>query len=127
MLIPHLVLMDVPVRKVAAGEALLEEGTHGTSVFVLQEGEVRVTVGGREITYICERGAVFGEMAVLLGRPRGATVTAVTDSSFFVIDDLLPFLRRDPEVSLFLLRMLAQRIAEMDEMIAERNRWWHIF
>lgn len=127
MLIPHLLLMDVPVRTIPAGVSFLEEGTNGTNVFVLQEGEVRVTVGGREITFISERGAVLGEMAVLLDRPRGATVTTVAQSSFFVIDDLFSFLREDPELSRFLLRMLAQRIEEMNALISERSRWWQIF
>jgi CRP-like cAMP-binding protein len=127
MLIPHLVLMNVPLRKVPAGVSLLEEGTPGKSVYVLEEGEVRITVGGREITYISERGAVFGEMAALLDRPRGATVTAVSDSRFFVIDDFLAFLRRDADLSLFLLRVLAQRIDEMNAQVAERSRWWQIF
>jgi CRP/FNR family transcriptional regulator len=127
MLIPHLMLMDVPVRTVPAGGVLLQEGTSGTNVFVLREGEVRVTVGEKEITYISERGAVLGEMAVLLGRPRGATVTAVSESSFFVIEDLRSFLRQDPELSWFLLQLLAQRIDEMNTLLTERHRWWHIF
>lgn len=127
MLIPHLVLMDVPVRTIPAGGTLLEEGTSGTNVFVLREGEVRVTVGEREITFISERGAVFGEMAVLLGCPRAATVTAVAESSFFVIEDLRSFLRQDPELSWFLLQLLAQRIVEMNVLLTERHRRWHIF
>lgn len=79
MLIPHLVLTDVPIRKVPAGEQLIGEGSHGTSAFVLQEGEVRIDIGGKQIIFISDRGAIFGEMAILLNRPRGATVTAVQD------------------------------------------------
>ena len=127
MLIPQLVLMDIPVREFTAGEMLIEEGDPGTSVFVLEDGEVSVVIDGNPITTVDRKGAIFGEMSALLGRSRSATVTTTTESSFYVIEDLMTFLRQHPEMSLFLLKLLAQRVDGMNMQITEKKRWWQVF
>ena len=127
MLIPQLVLMDLPVQEFPAGDLLIEEGSPGTSVYVLEEGEVTIDIEGTEITRVNAKGAIFGEMSALLGRSRGATVKTSTTSTFYVIDDLLTFLRQNPEMSLLLLKLLAQRVDKMNQQVAEKKKWWKIF
>ena len=66
-------------------------------------------------------------MSALLGRSRSATVKVTTDSKFYVIDDLMVFLRQHPEMSLFLLKLLAQRVDGMNMQVTEKRRWWQVF
>ncbi|MFB3854399.1 MAG: cyclic nucleotide-binding domain-containing protein [Vicinamibacterales bacterium] len=69
-----------------AGEAIVRQGSAGESLFVVCRGCVRVTVdpGGREVATIGE-GGYFGEMSLLTGEPRTATVSAVGDCSVLEI------------------------------------------
>jgi small-conductance mechanosensitive channel/CRP-like cAMP-binding protein len=67
-------------RLYGAGQTVVREGEAGDSLFVVATGRVRVTSGeGRaEVATIAE-GGYFGEMSLLTGAPRSATVSAVTD------------------------------------------------
>lgn len=68
-------------RLFAAGEAIVREGKPGSSMFVIERGQVVVTVAPGVIP-VAELGpgAFFGEMSLLTGNPRNATVRAVEDS-----------------------------------------------
>jgi len=73
----------------AAGERIIEEGDAGDSFFVIDRGEVEIrkTLGGelRPLARLME-GQFFGEMALLTGESRTATVVAATDVDLFTID-----------------------------------------
>ena len=73
----------------AAGERIIEEGAAGDSFFVVDRGEVEVSkeLGGvrRTLARLME-GQFFGEMALLTGEPRAATVVAATDVDLFTLD-----------------------------------------
>ena len=67
-------------QRCASGQLLMREGEAGASFAVLTEGRVeisRATPGGAEVLAEAQAGAVLGELALLRGEPRGATVTAV--------------------------------------------------
>ena len=74
------------VRPLQAGEAVFEEGAPGDAWYVLYDGAVEVAkaAGGTD-RVIAELGprACFGEMAILDGSPRSATVRAVAASVAF--------------------------------------------
>ena len=61
--------MDFPV-----GRVLCTEGTHGGDFFILESGAADVTRGGKKIATM-QSGDFFGEIAVIDGGPRTATVT----------------------------------------------------
>ena len=64
----------------AAGEAIVAEGDAGDSMFVLARGEAAVTLSQTEgVVATLRAGAFFGEMSLLTGDARSATVSAVTD------------------------------------------------
>jgi small-conductance mechanosensitive channel/CRP-like cAMP-binding protein len=64
----------------AAGEAIVRQGQAGTSLFVLVRGEASVTLTGTQGEVARLRsGDVFGEMSLLTGEARTATVAAATD------------------------------------------------
>jgi len=73
-------------RMYGAGEAIVRQGSAGNSLFVVCRGRVRVTVdpGAREVATIDE-GGWFGEMSLLTGEPRTATVSAVGDCAVLEI------------------------------------------
>jgi CRP-like cAMP-binding protein len=60
------------------GTVVAHEGEPGVGLFVVLEGECEVTVGGRRKAKLGP-GDFFGEIALLDGGPRSATVTALTD------------------------------------------------
>jgi small-conductance mechanosensitive channel/CRP-like cAMP-binding protein len=116
-------LSDEELRKVmarsrplhyAAGERVIEEGSPGDSFFIIDRGQVVVSkkLGGtvREIARLME-GQFFGEMALLTGERRSATIEAVTDVDLFMIDkpafqDILAF---NPSIAIEISTLLSNR------------------
>ena len=70
----------------AAGEAIVKQGAAGDSMFVVLTGQVRVALepSGQEVATI-PAGGFFGEMSMLTGEPRTATVRAIGDASVLEI------------------------------------------
>jgi small-conductance mechanosensitive channel/CRP-like cAMP-binding protein len=73
-------------RLYGAGEVIVRQGATGDSMFVVCSGRVRVTLepSGQEVNTI-EPGGYFGEMSLLTGDPRTATVSAITDCQLLEI------------------------------------------
>lgn len=73
-------------RLFGRGEVVVSEGEPGTSMFLVIDGMLAVTVGAdrREVA-VTETGGYFGEMSLLTGDPRSATVTARRDSAVLEI------------------------------------------
>jgi CRP-like cAMP-binding protein len=72
------------IANLPAGIDLIKEGEPGDALFVILEGEAVVYQGGTEVSRN-STGAYFGEMAILDGEPRSATVVAATDVKVAVI------------------------------------------
>ena len=70
-----------PLDKFKAGEVLLAEGPATNRMYILAAGGVEVLRGGTQITEIASPGAIFGEIAALLGGNHTATVRALGDVS----------------------------------------------
>ena len=68
-----------------AGAILCEEGDQGNEMFILNRGNLEVYIGGKKVTTIHEGGTVIGEMALLLGEKRTATIKALTDCNITII------------------------------------------
>ena len=66
------------------GKALCSEGKTGLECYIIVEGEAKVTMAGTDMASIGP-GGFFGEMALLDGGPRIATVTALTPMSLLVL------------------------------------------
>jgi small-conductance mechanosensitive channel len=105
------------VRRIPAGAAVVQAGEAGASLFVVVEGLLEVR-GGTEVLATLGPGEVFGEMSLLTGVPRSATVVAATDALLFEIFDhqLRPILHRRPELAEALGAIVEQR------QQANRNR-----
>ncbi len=99
-----------------AGKVVCREGVFGHQAFVIVSGEVSVTVAGTEVARLGP-GSLCGEMALLEGGVRSATVTAVT--SLFVlalsVSDFNEMLRVAPTVTRRMLVSLSSRLREADQ------------
>ncbi len=95
-----------------AGQVLLEEGERADSIYVLQTGRLEVLVGGRLVRELAP-GAVLGELAVLTGGRRSATVRARRDATLLEVTaaDFDALLHDDPAVARVVTAQLAQRLA----------------
>jgi CRP/FNR family transcriptional regulator, cyclic AMP receptor protein len=95
------------------GRTICAEGVFGVGMHVITEGWVQVQATHAPETRLGP-GAYFGEMAVLDGGPRMATVTAVTDVRTLVLDgyDLAKILDEQPAVVRKLLEHLCQRLRD---------------
>ena len=101
---------DATRRQVPAGTFIIHEGGKTGHLFVLIEGRLDVIKGDNVVAILSEPGAMLGEMSVLLDQPHTATVRAASDTLVYEFDDAAAFLRKQPEVSLLLARLLAQRL-----------------
>ena len=92
-------LKDQARRDYAAGETVIEQGDCTGLLFFLIEGTVAVTKDDVPVTRTNEAGAVFGDLSALLGVPHTAEVRGIEASSFYVVEDPVPFLESRPEVT----------------------------
>ena len=100
---------------VASGRELIHQGDVGREFMLVVEGEAEVRRDGTLVAG-CGPGDFFGEMALLLDRPRNASVVAVTDMTIEVIDrqDFRSLLDQYPEIYAPLLEATAERLAELE-------------
>jgi CRP/FNR family cyclic AMP-dependent transcriptional regulator len=95
---------------------LMQEGEQGDTMYVVSSGEFKVFVSddnGRELVlHQLGPGAVMGDLALLDGEPRSASVMALEESSVLVIGraGLLECLAHSPEFALNIIRSLTQRL-----------------
>jgi CRP-like cAMP-binding protein len=71
--------------ELAAGAVLLREGEAGDRAYVIERGEVIVTLAGREVGRL-RAGDLVGEIALLRSVPRTATVVAASDLRLLALD-----------------------------------------
>ena len=111
------------VQKYKAGDILVKEGTDATAFFVIVNGETEVIKGlGRDDAVVMAKlGPLdfFGEMALLDGFPRSASVRALTDCECLVLVrwDFLGLIRANPQVALDVLPVLSRRLRELEDTL----------
>jgi CRP/FNR family cyclic AMP-dependent transcriptional regulator len=112
-------------RRVVAKEWVIDYQDDGIDVFFVVSGSVRVLIyakSGREVILAdLEAGEFFGEMAPIDGHPRSASVLAVSDAVVATMPGavFLDAMRDHPEVSMYVLKLLATRVRELDNRVLE--------
>ncbi len=106
--------------QVEGGKVLAEEGSRGRELLIVVEGEATVRRGGRELARL-SAGDVIGEMSLIDGQPRSATVKADSDMTLLVIDSraFKPLLEEVPGMAVGILTAMAQRLREADSKLIE--------
>ncbi len=115
-----------PMR-VPAGDLLITEGDPGDSMFIVTAGELEVTkrAGTSELPLArVGPGAIQGEMAAIEGRPRTASVRALTDAEVIRIprEGLLALLDSGPDAAIALLRTVLERLRSTESMLRQREK-----
>ncbi len=101
-----------------------ESDTNNQSFFVIAKGQVKVFVSGIDGTEvvlgILNEGDFFGEMSLIDGEPRSASVKAVEKSELVVIrrDDFLNELQGASQLAISLLVEMSRRIRKLDKQIS---------
>ena len=109
-------------RDFKAGDVLFREGETGEEMYVIQSGLVQVLkrIGADERALATlGRGEFLGEMAILNGKPRTATAVVLEDARCLVLDGrtLESMITKNPEIAMRLIKKLARRLDNADEMI----------
>ncbi len=114
-------------RTFATGEAVVRQDDPGNSLFVLVEGLLEVfwhREGENAAVRVVELqpGAFFGEMSLLTGAPRAATVLAATESIVYEIaaSEINALLACRPEIALHLAEVVARRQAQLTHASARQ-------
>jgi len=94
-----------------AGHVIAAEGEPGAGLFVIDSGEADVTIGGRTVNHM-KAGEFFGEMALLDGGPRTATVTATTDITLYALTEWVfrGLIAEHPGIAMRTLETMASRL-----------------
>jgi CRP/FNR family cyclic AMP-dependent transcriptional regulator len=112
-------------RRVVRGTAIFAKGDPGTGLMGVLAGTVKVSVAsadGKDIVLnLFHEGEVFGEIALLDGRPRTADATAMSDCELVVIErrDFVPFLSDHPDVMLKFIEILCSRLRRTSEQVQD--------
>ena len=112
--------LTVPAE-LESGTVLTRQGTSGGLAYVIAGGRAEVVRGGRRLATLGP-GDVVGELSLLDGEPRSATVRALTDMEVLQISsqDLSRLLRKAPSVRRKLLEALALRLRRADRLPTAR-------
>src|SRR6516225_9374683 len=112
------------VAEFPPAEVIVREGAPGVSMYVIKSGLVEVrkkdpTTGIDFLVAQLSEGAAVGEMSLLTGKPRSATVTTVQPTVVFTLTraDFRNLLTQHPEISLGLARILAERLEDATKQV----------
>ena len=102
------------------GAQLVKQGDDGDTFFVILEGQAKVVRGGKTINTLIP-GDHFGEISLLDGGERTASVVADTPVTCLVIDrkKFTKVLSKEPQMSKALLKSMARMIRRTDRSLAE--------
>jgi CRP-like cAMP-binding protein len=112
-------------RTAKRGTPLFVKGDPGNGLMGVLTGSVKISVlsadGHETVLNIIREGEIFGEIALLDGRPRTADATALSDCELMVIDrrDFVPFVQREPRVALKLIEVLCDRLRRTSAQVED--------
>jgi CRP-like cAMP-binding protein len=114
-------------RTFKAGEVVFREGERGHTMFVVRTGQVRISKRVRAVERTLAAlgpGEFFGEMAVLSGRPRTATATAIDGLTLLELDEKRfdAMIHSQAEIAARILKKLARRLDDADALIVTLTR-----
>lgn len=125
-------LKNAQLKELAAGckSALFKKGDVifrrtdlSTDLYIVNSGKLKAILtdeeGGEIVLAQFEKGAFFGELSLLDGKGRSATIIADQDSELAVLekDRFLELLHKNPNISIALMTTLVERLRKADELI----------
>jgi CRP-like cAMP-binding protein len=111
-------------KHLTADEVLFLAGDPGDGFYRLDEGLLKVSIasasGAERILAILGPGAIVGDLAIIDGLPRSASVSALRDCKLRFVSrtSFEAFARKEPEVYHYLAKVLATRLRDTDQIVA---------
>ena len=108
-------------RRFPKHKTIVEEGMPGDYMYIVCDGRVKVTKlsgdGREKILEMLGSGSFFGELSLLDGAPRSASVKALTETRMLALSrgDFLNLLHRSPDLSMAVIQELTTRLRQMDD------------
>jgi len=111
---------DQELLKVKKGDTVMRAGEYGDCIYYISSGEYVVYHLDKPVGLITPADIFMGEMSFLLGNTRSATVVAKTAGQVIKIPhkDFVNVIKEYPQYSVFLLKILAQKLVRSNESIA---------
>ena len=103
-------------RRLPEGKAVTTEGESGVGFFVIVDGKARVNVGGQDV-HTLGPGDHLGEIALIDGGRRSATVTAETDLHCYAMSawEFRPLVQENPDMAWALVQALVKRLRSAEQ------------
>lgn len=111
--------------RLPAKQEVYHRGETGKNMCIILSGGVKVSMlsaSGKEVIFdLLSEGNFFGELSMLDGDPRTATVTTLVPSVLVVFERyfFMPFMEANPVIAIRLLRLMAHRLRAMDRFLEE--------
>jgi CRP/FNR family transcriptional regulator, cyclic AMP receptor protein len=112
-------------QRVRKGTVIYQKGDEGSSMAVVMTGRIRISaisLDGKEITLnVIQPGGIFGEIALMDGKPRSADATAQEETTLLVVErrSFLPFLRNNQDVVVRMIAVLCERLRSTSVALEE--------
>lgn len=127
----NLIASKMFVETYKKGDSIISAGDSGNYIYLIQKGKVKVLANHQDeseeivLSYL-EEGDHFGEMALITGEPRSATVVAETDLNVLKLgkaefDNLL---LKNPQISINLTHLLSQRLINANIARQQTERYY---
>jgi CRP/FNR family cyclic AMP-dependent transcriptional regulator len=125
-------LTEAQLKKIASlctsvrykkGDVVFYKTDMSTDLYIVSSGKIKAVLadedGSEMVLALFEKGAFFGELSLLDGKGRSATIVANTDAELAILkqDAFLDLLRENPKISIDLMTTLVERLRNADEMI----------
>ena len=122
-----LLLQATTIKQLKPKEVLCHKGDPGNQLYGILSGSLKVTTtgtDGKEVMFgLMGPGEVIGEIALLDGEERSATVTAVEGAELLTLHrrELIPFLEKNPRAAIGLAGILAARVRALSDRAEDRQ------
>lgn len=113
-------------RNLKAGDAVFAQGDAGSSMYIVESGDINIHLPGQDSQRISladiARGEFFGELALFDEKPRSASALVTTDSVLLELQrgTLEAYLERRPRAAMSILRTMSERLRETNTMLSAR-------
>ena len=119
-------LVEASETKVFPADAtIFKKGEIATAMMVVVQGGVRISApatAGDDVTFATIRaGEVFGEIALIDGYERSADAVSIEETELLIVenDNFIPFLQKNPELCIRLLKVLCSRIRQTNVLLED--------
>jgi CRP/FNR family cyclic AMP-dependent transcriptional regulator len=122
-----LIAEKLTLRQYRRGAIIFHKDDPGLTLYIMKSGQAKIVTsssdGEEVILAILTGGDFFGELSILDGKPRSATVVAMEDTSVFTLDrsDLVNVIMGQPEVAIEMLAAMSVRLRHANILIEDAS------